>query len=150
MLELKHLFARLVFVLVLHHFHSSGVIGFAESPAAESATVVSAGAVVSATAGAAVSATTGAAVSAGATELEEATTEELLATLELEGATELDDNAALETGATLLLETAAELDETTVSLDWAASASASNSAKRSRGWAKDWATKTLATQAINE
>ena len=44
---------------------------------------------------------------------------------------------ALETGATLLLETAAELDETTVSLDWAASASASNSAKRSRGCAKD-------------
>jgi hypothetical protein len=85
-----------------------------------------------------VSATAGAAVSAGATALEEATIEELIATLELEGATELEDSAALETGATLLLlETAAELDETTVSLDWAASASASNSAKRSRGCAKD-------------
>lgn len=102
----------------------------------------SAGAVVSATAGAAVSAgalldETSAELDSGATELEDATTEERLATLELEGATELDDSAALETGATLLLETAAELDETTVSLDWAASASASNSAKRSRGCAKD-------------
>ena len=56
--------------------------------------------------------------------------------LELEGATELEDTTALDK-ATLLLETAAELDETTVSLDWAASASASNSAKRSRGCAKD-------------
>ena len=72
-----------------------------------------------------------------------------------ETATELEDFAVeLDDALALLLDTVVMLLElgavTTASLDWAASASASNSAKRSRGWAKDWATKILATQATKE
>lgn len=105
--------------------------------------------------------------------------EEISAELDIAAAMlELDMMAELETGTTALEETATELEDfavelddalvllleiagawatllelgavTTASLDWAASASASNSAKRSRGWAKDWATKILATQAAKE
>ena len=77
-----------------------------------------------------------------------------------ETSAELDCTSALEAGAaTLELETATELDDgatttlelDTVSLletDWAASAS--NSANRSRGWAKALTDKRLATQAIRE
>ena len=93
------------------------------------------------------------------------------AILELERTTELDDTMELDDGSELditseldrtsvLKETATlELDKTSelelwavtaVSLDWAASVSASNSANRSRGWANDDTAKRLATQTIKE
>jgi hypothetical protein len=80
--------------------------------------------------------------------LEEATELDEALTLLLDaGAFTAGDFSAGAGAAATLLELGAAW---TAALDWAASASASNSAKRSRGWAKDWATKTLATQAINE
>ena len=124
-------------------YESSGEICCAESATAESATDESGCTAESAFA-------TGAAgtVSAGA----DTATEELLAMLELEGATELDcgtseleDAATLDAGTTLLEEGATLLEDAS-----AASASASNSANRSRGWAKDCTAHIPAKRAAKE